>query len=227
MEIKRSVIFNKVLISNGLTNEKLCDVLSKKRYEDKTGIGVLSVLKDGDIVHIEILIRTPTYISNYDQRARSFTKNIVNVFDEVSIDIDTKRCVLYSTSSSTKLNKAKNFLRNEFAGKLSFDNVSLSNEKIECWLDEAGYSHCIISMTIRKFKYNEGAEGRFSANISSQEIGEKLLKEYKDEVRNVVLSVDPEFFSPFIMQHAQQNSISLKCEEADFWTIIDFIKTKL
>lgn len=148
MEVKKSVIFNKVLISNGLTSEELCAVLEKKRYEDKTGIGVLSVLKDGEIVHIEILIRTPTYISNYDQRSRSFTKKIVNVFDEVSIDIDTKCCILYSTASSTKLNKAKNFLRNEFAGMLSFDNVSLSNEKIESWLDEAGYSHSIISMTI-------------------------------------------------------------------------------
>ena len=82
-------------------------------------------------------------------------------------------------------------------------------------------------MTTRKIKYNEGAIGRFSANIISQETGERLIDEYKEEVRNIVMRVETFSTSPFTLQYAMQNTITLKCEEADYWTIIEFIKRNL
>lgn len=227
MEIKRSIIFNKINVGNELTIDKICSELNKKSYNEKVGIGVLNVLNEENIIHIEILVRTPTYISNYDQSLKSISRNVINIYDEVSIDIDLMNGILYSTSSSARLNKAKSFLRSIFSQQMSFGNIFFTNEKIRGWLDKDGYSYSIMNMTIRMFKYNEGAFGRFTANIISQETGERLIDEYKEEVRNIVMKVETSSTSPFILQYAMQNTIILKCEEADYWTIIDFIKRNI
>lgn len=227
MEIKKSVIFNKVHVSSDLSADDLYSEFKRRHYDDKTGIGVIGVAKEEDIIHIEVLVRIPTYINNYDQQERAFSKTVVNVFEEVVVDIDYASKVLYSAAASSRLNKAKTFIRNIFGGKLTFDNIQLPHTRVLAWLEEEELSYSILSMTIRKFKYDENAVGRFSVQISSQEIGMKLLNDYQDEVRNVVLHVEPKNLSPFVMQCAMQNTISLKCEESDFWKIIELIKRNL
>ncbi len=227
MEIKKSVVFNKIIVDSELTPEKVCSELNRNLYNEKTGIGTLSVTMDEGIVHVEILMKIPTYINNYDQLEKTFNKTVVDIFEEVVVDMDFKSCLLYSSSASSRLTKAKVFIRNVFGGKLSFDNIQLPYMKVLGWMETEQFQYDILSMTIRKFKYDENAIGRFSAKISSKETGLRLMNDYKDEVRNVILRVEPKRLYSFVMQCAMQNTIALKCEESDYWSIIEIIKRNL
>lgn len=227
MEVRKSIIFNKIVCSQELTAETVCSELSRNHYSDKAGIGTLGVAIDEGVVHVEVLMKIPTYINNYDPNERTFNKTVVDIFEEVVIDLDFNNCVLYSNSASSKLNKAKSFIRNLFGGKLSYDNIQLPHSKVFEWLDKEKFEYNILNMCIRKFKYDDSAIGRFSVQISSKETGLKLMEEYKEEVRNVVLKVEPKGLSPFVMQCAMQNTVALKCEESDYWSIVEFIKRNL
>ena len=227
MEVRKSIIFNKIVFSPDLTAETVYSELSRKHYSDKTGIGTLGVAIDEGVVHVEVLMKIPTYINNYDPNERVFNKTVVDIFEEVVIDMDFNNCILYSSSASSKLNKAKTFIRNVFGGKLAYDNIQFHHPAVFEWLEKEMFEYNILSMSIRKFKYDDSAIGRFSVQISSKETGLKLLEEYKEEVRNVVLKVEPVGLSSFVMQCAMQNTVALKCEESDYWTIVEIIKRNL
>ena len=227
MEVRKSIIFNKLVCNEELTADIVCSELSRNHYSDKSGIGTLGVAIDEGVVHVEVLMKIPTYINSYDPNERTFNKTVVDVFEEVVVDLDFNNYILYSSSASSKLNKAKAFMRNLFGGKLAYDNIHFPHPKVFEWLEKEEFQYNILSMSIRKFKYDESAIGRFSVQISSKETGLKLMDEYKEEVRNVVLKVEPNGISSFVMQCAMQNTIALKCEESDYWTIVEIIKRNL
>lgn len=227
MEVRKSIIFNKIIISQELMAENIYTELSHNYYSDKTGIGTLGVAMDEGIIHAEFLMKIPTYINNYDQSEGTISRTIVDIYEEVVIDMDLNNNVLYSSSASSRLNKVKLFIRNLFEGKLSFDNIQFTLPKVFEWLEKENYEYDFISMSIRKFKYDESAIGRFSVQLSSKDTGLKLLEEYNEEVRNVVLKVEPIGLSSFVMQCAMQNTISLKCEESEYWSIVEIIKRNL
>lgn len=227
MEVKKSIVFNKIKLREGISATDVRNIIARHTYNENNGIGVLGVDLEDNIVHVVILLRTPTYINVYNQQTQEFDKNVVNVYDRVAVNLDCIKSLFYSVASSSKLTKVKNFIRSIFDGKISFDNIQLSYSKLVSWLNDDGLEYSILSMTIRKFRYDEYAVGRFSAQISSQETGQRLLNEYQDEVRNVVFNVDADKLSPFILQCALQNTLTLKCEEADFLIIVEMLKQHL
>ena len=202
MEVRKSIVFNKIKLCDGMSATDVRNIIVRHTYNENNGIGVLGVDLEDNIVHVEILLRTPTYINVYNQQTQELDKNVVNVYDRVAVNLDCTKSLFYSVASSSKLTKVKNFIRGIFDGKISFDNIQLSHSKLVSWLNDDGLDYSILSMTIRKFRYGEYAVGRFSVQISSQETGQCLLNEYQDEVRNVVFSVDADKVSPFILQCA-------------------------
>jgi len=224
MEQKKSLILNKLRIKDGLTVDDIKEKLGSMPYLDTTGIGIIGMSNDSDSFEIEILIKTPTYIQDYDQEKREVTKKVVNIFESIAVYLDYDNKLLYSTSPSMKFNKAKSFIRNCFEGDIAFDNIPFSYMDLIKWLADEKCNPCITSMSIRKFQYNEDAIGKFTVKLSSYAVGMKLLEDYGSEVRNIEISNESDIISSFILQCSLQNTISIKSEECDFWKIVELIK---
>ena len=224
MEQKKSLILNKLRIKDGLTVDDIKEKLDSMPYLDTTGIGIIGMSNDSDSFEIEILIKTPTYIQDYDQEKREVTKKVVNIFESIAVYLDYDNKLLYSTSPSMKFNKAKSFIRNCFEGDIAFDNIPFSYMDLIKWLADEKCNPCITSMSIRKFQYNEDAIGKFTVKLSSYAVGMKLLEDYGSEVRNIEISNESDIISSFILQCSLQNTISIKSEECDFWKIVELIK---
>lgn len=224
MEQKKSLILNKLKVKDGLTVDEIREKLGSMPYLETTGIGTIGISNDSDSFEIDILIRTPTYIQDYDQENRVVTKKVVNIYESIAVFLDYDNKLLYSMTPSMKFNKAKSFIRNCFEGDIAFDNIPFSYMSLIKWLADEKCNPCITSMSIRKFKYNEDAIGKFTVKLSSYAVGMKLLEDYGDEVRNVEISAESDILFPFILQCSVQNAISIKSEECDFWKIVELIK---
>lgn len=73
--------------------------------------------------------------------------------------------------------------------------------------------------------YNDGATGKYTAKITKQSIGEKLLNEYLSDIVKVSISIfEQDEFQLVISTNA---SISIKCNENDFYSILENIKNKI
>ena len=226
MESKETITFNRVKIPD-LSIEEISEVFRAHRYSDETGIGFTYVhLEDNSIV-TKVLIRTPSYVQNYNSQENVFEKSIIYIYDEVQIMLDHHNQLIYSTSSSTKFNKAKSLLRNCLKSKVSFANIECSPEKMFSKIQLLNWTPFIIDLSIKKFAYKEGAVGRLTVHVDKPEIGYELLKLYSNNITRMTVQVESKKFSDFILSVTSQNSFTLKSEECDFWSIVNLIKRNL
>lgn len=82
-------------------------------------------------------------------------------------------------------------------------------------------------LTIRNFQYKEGASGRYTVHIDSPYIGNELLSMYNENVSKVCIKLESSQFADFTLSNSSQNSITLKSQECDFWSIVNLLKVYL
>ena len=226
MEIKESLIFSRIQMSD-INIEDLAKVFNAHKYSDKAGIGFTYVHIEDNSIVTKILVRNPSYIQNYNIRENIFEKNIVYIYDETDLILDYQLGLIYSTSSATKFNKAKSLLRNCLKSKVTFKNIECSIEKMIEKIALLEWNPLIVDLSIKKFVYKEGAIGRFTVHLDNPQIGEELLKQYSGNISRITLSVDSNAFSVFYLSIASQSSFTIKCQESEFWPIVNIIKQKL
>lgn len=226
MEIKETLIFNKIRIPN-LSVEEIVEIFNTWKYTDELGLGFTYVHIEDNSIVANVLSKVPSYVQNYNSQEKVFEKNMIYIYDETQIVIDCTYGLIYSTSSSAKFNKAKSLLRNCLRSKVSFENIESSAEKMLEKLRMLNWIPFIIDLSIKKFVYKEGAVGKLFLHLEKFEIGEELLNLYSGDINKITVLVESKEFSNFILSIASQNSFTIRSEESDFWSIVNSIKQNL
>lgn len=224
METKESLVFNRYELEERIMPLELFQDLKKHVYTDENGLGFSSLRMEDSVIEANLIIRTPTTIQAYNPEDGTFSSNIVYLFDEIEIFIDTQFHLIYSTASMSKLNKLKTLFRNSINTKVTYMNLDFSAVNIIRIIDLLDLKAYISDLTIKNFRYKEGAYGRYIVHVDDAEIGKELLNIYEASVSKVTMKIESSIFSEFILSTGAQNTFTLKCKERDFWSIINLLK---
>ena len=227
METKETLVFNKYDLDIGISPEQYLSNLNSHMYSDENGLGFSSLQLDDNVIEANLIIRTPTSNKVYDPVNGMFLTNVVYLYDEVEIFIDLNLNLIYSTASIAKFNKAKTLLRNSLKSKIVFRNLDLSPIKLLRIIETLNLNPFISDLTIRNFQYKEGESGRYTVHIDSPYIGNELLSMYNENVSKVCIKLESSQFADFTLSNSSQNSITLKSQECDFWSIVNLLKVYL
>lgn len=198
--------------------------LQRFPYKRDSDAGVVYAEAEDDVLELKIILRTPTYITDYNADTSLFEKRIVFLFDEVNVYIDFDANLIYTFCSSTKFNKAKSFLRRCLRESFLLSNIELSPNNVMVELQEIGYNPEITNMVIKRFEYLDGAIGKFSPQITNAKIGNELLCNNKENVSKITFKVVSNDYADFVLSINMQNTFSLECKEDEFWNIFNSLK---
>ena len=95
--------------------------------------------------------------------------------------------------------------------------------KIQC----QGMTPYIMDLSIKRYRCQEGAIGRYSVHIEDSSVGEELLLKYSDSINKITFLVKSEIYPDFVLSIASQNSFTIKCDENYYWQIINQLKKNL
>jgi len=224
METKETLVFNKYELMDNLSSRELLIDLKNNTYTDENGIGFTSLRMEDHVIEANLIIRTPTSIKVYNPTVGTFSSNIVFLFDEIEIFIDTKLHLIYTTASATKFNKAKTLFMNSIRTKVIFINLDFTPINILNIIKLIDPKAYISDLTIKNFQYKKGAYGRYTVHVEDSSIGKELLNIYKDSVSKITLIVESSTFSDFTLTTCVQNAFAIKSQESDFWFIVNLLK---
>lgn len=224
METKETLVFNKYELVDNLSSAELLKAFKQNIYLEEKGIGFTNLRVDDYVIEANIIIRTPTSIKVYNPVNDTFTSNIVNLYDEIEIFIDTKLNLIYATESVVKFNKAKNLFRNCINTKVVFVNLKLTPTNIIKIFDVIGLKTYITDLTIKNFQYKKGACGRYTVHVEDPPVGKELLNRYQDYISKITLKIESRTFSDFKLSTCAQNAFILKSQESEFWLIVNLLK---
>lgn len=223
METKETIIFNRIRIQD-LRLEEIAESFRAWKYSEEKGIGFTYVHVEDDSIVANVLIKTPSYVQNYNSQDNVFEKRIVYIYDECQFVLDYRFGLIISTSTLMKFNKAKSLLRSCLKSNISFENIECSVDKMFKRIGMLNWKPVIVDLSIKKFIYKEGATGRLTVHVEKPEIGEELLGIYSNNINRMTVLVNSEDFSTFMLSFSSQNSFTFRCEEAEFWPIVNLIK---
>lgn len=226
METKATIVFNKIRISN-INIRDIAETFESRKYSNETGIGFTYVHIEDDSIFTKVLVRTPSYVQTYNSQEKIFEKNIIYIYDETELVLDLHSELIYSTSSSSKFNKAKSLLRNCLKSKVTFENLEYSSSKLLDRISSLGWNYRIIDLAIKRFRYKEGAVGRLSIHLDNSEIGKELFDLYSESITRITVNVESKTFNDFFFSVTSQNSFTIRSEESEFWSIVNLIKRTL
>ena len=226
METKKTIVFNRII---GLDSdiESIAHVFESKKYTENAGIGFTYVHIEDDVIVTKVLVRTPSYLQNYNSQENVIEKKVVNVYEEIEFLMDLRYGLIYSTSSSIKFSKAKSLLRNCFKSKVVFKNVDCSPEKVFERIQLLDWKAFITDLSIKKFVYKEGAIGRLAIHLEDSQVGKELIDRYSGSISRLTVSIESKAFSEFFLSVTSQNSFTIRCQETNFWPIVNTIKENL
>lgn len=220
---KVSVTLNKVLFSPQLNNEMIIEVLSSYPYDDKTGLGFTKVSIDDDVKGC-LLKRTPTSLRTYNHETETFEENDIFIFEEIEFYIDLKNNFIYTFGTASKLNKVKSAIREYVTGKITYENIDFTIDRFLTKIELADWQYDIIDIGIKKFIYEDGAYGKYTAKITDQLVGRKLLEDNIDGISKITFNISHTELGDFELSIGTNNTMSVKCNEDDTLIIIDSIK---
>lgn len=223
METRETIVFNKVQITDMDINN-IVNKFESQRYTEELGIGFTYVHLEDNTIAAKVLVRTPSYIQNYNLHENVFEKNIVNIYDEIEIVLDFLNGLIYSNSSTTKFNKAKGLIQKCLRPHVVFNNIECSAETMIKNIQSLGWTPRIVELSIKKFVYKEGAVGRLSLHFNNAELGNELYEIYSKNLAKLTILVESSVFSDFILSITSQNSLTIRSDESELWQIINKIK---
>lgn len=226
METKQTVSFNRIF-GLDLDKESIAHFFESKRYSENAGIGFTYIHIEDDVIVTKVLIRTPSYIQNYNIQENVFEKKIVNIYEEIELLWDFQYGLIYSTSSFVKFSKAKIFLRNCFGPGAILKSVDCSPEKVFEGVISLGWNPFITDLSINNFVYKEGISGRFTIHLDNSKVGNELLSQYYNNISKLTMNIESNIFSSFTISVSRQSSLTIRCQETDFWSIVNSIKKNL
>ncbi len=200
----------------------LMSLLINNTYSVEEGLGFIDVESDEDkVLYAKLIKRTPTIIQEFDIHTQSFVKREIFIFEEISFGIDFKSQTLYAFGALANLGKVKNAINRICTDPYYYSNLELNIPQLMSRLEAQEEVFSLSEIVINRFRYKEGALGRYTAKISNQIIGNYLIKEYPEDVSKVVLNFCSSNQIEYEISLSTNNSISIKCEEDDLYIIID------
>lgn len=227
MDKKETLIFNKVKIEGSPSIYQVVEKMHQKMYNEKKGLGFTNITIEDSMVFATILLRTPSYIRSYNEKEGMFEQQVVNIYGDFEIAFDIEHGLIFSTSPSTKFSRAKNLLRECFEKKITFQNIEMTAVDMLNKIQSQGMTPYIIDLSIKRYRCQEGAIGRYSVHIEDSFVGEELLLKYSDSINRITFLVKPEIYPDFVLSIASQNSFTIKCDENYYWQIINKFKKNL
>ena len=219
MKKRINIIFSHFDYPKTLSVNDVVNVFKTLPYNEDIGFGYTDVEINSGIVYATLIKRSITTLLEYDLKNKDFIKKEIPVFEEISFGMDFEKLFLYTYGLTSNHNKIKSALRNTFEVPFTYTSVDTSNE----FRNVLNYK--IEEIVIQRFTYNDGATGKYTAKITKQSIGEKLLNEYLSDIVKVSISIfEQDEFQLVISTNA---SISIKCNENDFYSILENIKNKI
>lgn len=227
MQKKNTITLNRISFLEEIDIKELFNALQSHPYDEEEGIGFTTVNENDDIIEATIIIRIPTQLQEFDSSSGTFTAKNIYIFDEISFFLDLTSKLIYSLCSISKLNKVKSLLKTYIKHKVIYENLHLNPKKIIANIELDNFESMITELVIKKFAYKDGAQGRFVAHISNSNLGYELLNTYLDEIQKVTLEIESKDYERFVLTISTNNSISIKCEEDDFWYIFNNLKAHI
>lgn len=227
MDKKETLIFNKVKIEGSPSIYQVVEKMHQKMYNEKKGLGFTNITIEDSMVFATILLKHSFFLIIAAYVRRSAKQQVVNIYGDFEIAFDIEHGLIFSTSPSTKFSKAKNLLRECFEKKITFQNIEMTAVDMLNKIQSQGMTPYIIDLSIKRYRCQEGAIGRYSVHIEDSFVGEELLLKYSDSINRITFLVKPEIYPDFVLSIASQNSFTIKCDENYYWQIINQFKKNL
>ena len=227
METKETFVFNRIEIEGKPSIEQLISWFQNQMYKEDYGLGFTSITNEDGIIVAQILFRSPSYIQHYNAANGLFEKQVINIYGELELLYDIDNNMIYTTSSQTKFAKAKTLLRESIKSRITFSNIEFSAKTMFEKVQKMGFMPFITDLTIKQFKYKEGAIGRYSVHLDDKDLGYELMDSYSDSINRMTVQVQSNKYPDFILSIASQNSLTIKCREDNLWPIINDLKSYL
>lgn len=227
METKETFVFNRIEIEGTPSIVQLISWFQNKMYKEEYGLGFTSISNEDGIIVAQILYRSPSYIQHYNAANGLFEKQVINIYGELELLFDIDNNMIYTTSSQTKFAKAKTLLRECIKSRITFSNIEFSAKTMFENVRKMDFLPFITDLTIKQFRYKEGAMGRYSVHLDDNDLGYELLGLYSDSINRMTIHVQSNKYSDFVLSIASQNSLTIKCREENLWSIINELKSLL
>ena len=227
METKETFVFNRIEIEGTPSIVQLISWFQNKMYKEEYGLGFTSISNEDGIIVAQILYRSPSYIHHYNAANGLFEKQVINIYGELELLFDIDNNMIYTTSSQTKFAKAKTLLRECIKSRITFSNIEFSAKTMFENVRKMDFLPFITDLTIKQFRYKEGAMGRYSVHLDDNDLGYELLGLYSDSINRMTIHVQSNKYSDFVLSIASQNSLTIKCREENLWSIINELKSLL
>lgn len=177
---------------NGIHPDDVVDTLEKTTYDDSTGIGILNVLYDQSTVDVLLVKRISTYINQFDFPNRAYQKQQIDFYNQSKFTLDFSTNLLYCQGSKSNFPIVKSFLKNCFSQNVRLAPVELRPYNVFKELKKKKVQFTVEDITIERFNFNNGAIGRFTAQIINNKVIKELFTEYENDLTKIVISVKRE-----------------------------------
>ncbi len=225
MKKRTNVIFSHFSCKGNMSAHEAYKTLQSLPYSDDVGFGYDNIEELENVVYAILIKRTVTKILEYDSETKEFISREVPIYEEITFSMDFEKRLLYTYGVATNHNRIKSALRNTFDSPFTYAYIDSSPINIMDKITSNIRNYNIDEIAIQRFTHKNGAIGKYIAKITKQDIGKELIKEYLSEIQKISINIYEE--DEFQLIISANNSISIKCEEDDFFKILENIKSKI
>lgn len=217
--------YNIVVSKFNFENLKIIDLyllLISSEYTNENGFGYRNVALDSNVIYGTLLRKSLTFIDDYDVENDVFEKKTITLFKEVDFIINYNTNILTVFGSAVNSNKFKSSFRNIVNdNNYQLSNLDLTSFAIFQKIEQNGQlsNFKIEDITIRNFKYKDGAIGRYVSKILSQNIAKELLDMYQNDVIKIKILLD-ERFSISVQNNG---AFTFNCDEDSIRDVVEII----
>jgi hypothetical protein len=227
MQKKIIVTLNRISFLQTIDIDSILKIFLKNPYNEDDGVGFVNAEIFDEVLEATLIKRVPTSLREFDIHSGDFIQREIFIFDEITFYLDLNNNLIYSFNSASKLNKVKSVLKNCIKNRLTYSNIEINPFKIICNLVADNFECRITEITIKKFIYKQGAQGKYVAHVFDPNIGQVLMNEYMEEIQKITIDVSSNLYNDFALTVSTGNTLGIKSEEDDFLRILGDIKNKI
>lgn len=225
MKKRTNIIFSSFSTQDDLFIENIYSILKSTEYTEDTGMGYSDLEVDENVLHSTLIKRTVTSILGFSSEINDFKKIEIPIFDKIPFCMDFEKKLLYTFGATANHNKIKSALRNTFDFSLIYTDFNLTPVDIMKRILDREQYFSIDEIVIRQFKYNNGVSGKYIAKVFNQTIGKEIINEHSSDILKVSMNVTGE--NDYYLIISSNNALNIKCEEIDFYRILENLKNKI
>ncbi|WP_280746370.1 MULTISPECIES: hypothetical protein [unclassified Parabacteroides] len=224
MKKRTNIMFSRFSIEDNSLMEDIFHILKDIEYTEDNGIGYSDLEINEGILYSTLIKRTITSILGFNPDINDLKKIEIPIYEKIPFCMDFNKNLLYSFGANANHNKIKSALRSTLETPLSYNDFGFTPVDIMRKISCNNQSFNIEEIIIKNFKYSDGVLGKYIAKISNQVIGKELINSYANDVLKVSINIVSQKDYYLIIS---SNTLSIKCEEDDFYPILENIKDNI